>query len=92
MSEDFHTLVDCECTAKVYLDNNQVDIEYCPTHSSAPALLSLVKAVEWIRDVEGNFHCPWCYALKKVGHFKDCKRQKALSFVPISDIQYPIYP
>ena len=42
-------------------------------------LAALVDAVEWVRDVEGNFHCPWCYALKEIDHFEDCKRQQALA-------------
>ena len=42
-------------------------------------LVALINAVEWVRDIEGNFHCPWCYALKEINHFEDCKRQQALA-------------
>lgn len=44
MTEDFYTLSDCECKAKVYQEDKQVDIEYCPIHSAAPALLAALEA------------------------------------------------
>ena len=63
-------------------DNKYADVEAnARLIAAAPALVALVNAVEWVRDVEGNFHCPWCYALKEIDHFEDCKRQQALAQV-----------
>ena len=53
MDNDFYTLVDCECEAKVYLGEKQVDIEYCPTHASAPDLLEALEVgLSWMESLE----------------------------------------
>ena len=43
MAKEFYTLVNCECKAKVWVDDHQVDIEYCSTHAAAPELLEACK-------------------------------------------------
>ena len=67
----------------IYIGNMEGTCATCHANArliaAAPELLALVNAVEWVRDVEGNFHCPWCYALKEIDHFEDCKRQQALA-------------
>ena len=49
---DTHTLVDCECKAKVYSDGSGVDIEYCNLHRFAPEMYAALLAVDNIIEHE----------------------------------------
>ena len=44
-SMDIPTLVDCDCKAIVWNDKSGVEIEYCPKHEAAPALVAACKAM-----------------------------------------------
>ena len=48
--------------------------------ATAPALLALVEAVEWIHLTWGGMMCAWCKGIYP-NHASDCSRQRALAQV-----------
>lgn len=47
--------------------------------ATAPSLLALVEAVEWVEDGDSlHQYCPWCGEYENYGHAPDCERQRAL--------------
>jgi len=47
---------------------------------TAPALLALVEAVEWVHLAWGGMMCAWCKGIYP-NHAPDCRRQRALARV-----------
>jgi hypothetical protein len=45
---------------------------------AAPALVAVLRAVEWVEDIEGWELCPSCRRTKGKGHTPDCQLDKAL--------------
>lgn len=53
---DLPTLTDCGCKARVYGDGSGVDIDYCPLHYQAPAMLAMLRGL--LAAYEGHYLVP----------------------------------